>query len=131
MFQKGNVDKKTGKCCSGVRSYGSNDCWDFMDNNGIHWYSCDVSGNNGNQQYRFTEDGHIEVGSSEFRKKAKGTCMFMDPKGHVQKQSCSSLSGDSGIFEQIYSSAPEEWKLYQAEIARHRYASEFPDLLDN
>merc|ERR1712194_79950 len=39
MYQKGNVDKKTGTCCSGVRSYGSNDCWDFMDDHGIHWYS--------------------------------------------------------------------------------------------
>ena len=27
---------------------------------GLHWYSCDVSGQNGNQQYHLRDDGRLE-----------------------------------------------------------------------
>lgn len=122
-FQLGNVDRKTAKCCSGLRAYGSNDCLDYFDGSGPHWYSCDVTGQNGNQQYRLRKDGRIQHGESD--------CILMDKGGLLQQVPCESLNGEQGVFEKLFSFEPTEWQIYSQEIKLHRYAEELPDLPDN
>jgi len=119
LMQLGNVDRSSGKCCSGLRMYGGNDCLDYFDNSGPHWYSCDVSGQNMNQQYRFREDGRIIHGDSE--------CLLVDKWGSVRKKSCRELKEGEGVFQRLYEFEPKEFKIYRDEVARHRYAAELPD----
>lgn len=121
-LQRGNVDLKTGKCCSGIRAYGSNDCWDYFDGKGAHWYSCDVSGQNGNQQYRMTEDGHIERSNRE--------CVFISGQS-LQKKPCEDLQGDEGVWERVHEEESSEFKLYKEEVAKYNYAELMPDLPDD
>ncbi|CAJ1385013.1 unnamed protein product [Effrenium voratum] len=64
-LQLGNVDRSTGKCCSGLRIHGSNNCFDYFDKSGIHPYACDVMGRNMNQQYRLLEDGRLQKGDTD------------------------------------------------------------------
>lgn len=131
-FQQGNVDRDQagGKCCSGIRLANDNDCFDFFDGGGAHFYSCDVSGQNENQHYRFeTEgDGFRIVKSFEH----PHTCLYLDnPRQPVKKKLCTELAGDIGIWHIHNAEETPLWTLYQQEVAKHGYATEFPDLPDN
>merc|ERR1712129_637677 len=113
-MQLGNVDKETGKCCSGIRKYGANDCLDFQDAQGPHWYSCDVTGSNQNQQYRILESGMIV--------RADGSCLVVDAvKKKVKKAPCDGLRENQGVFEQIHVIEPKEYKIYETEWKKNQY----------
>mmetsp|Transcript_163683 Transcript_163683/g.524921 ORF Transcript_163683/g.524921 Transcript_163683/m.524921 type:complete len:754 (-) Transcript_163683:112-2373(-) len=126
LFQLGNVDQKTGTCCSGLRAYQSNDCWDFWDQHGVHWYPCDVAGSNGNQQYHILPDGRIVKGMD-------GECVYVDRgnKHEVRKKKCEELQDGEGIFEKVDTFEPTEYKIYKEEVERHRFAELLPDLPDD
>lgn len=129
-FQLGNVDrdKGGGKCCSGIRLVDSNDCMDYFDGRGSHFYSCDVSGNNMNQHYHFREDGRIVKGIDH-----PNTCLYLDhsPRQPLKKKNCDDLQPGEGVWEQIHSFEPLVFQTYKAEVAHHRYAEQFPSLPDN
>lgn len=130
-LQLGNVNRETGKCCSGIRHYGGNDCIDqFQESNGLHWYSCDVSGQNGNQQYHLRDDGRLEKMEPGTTRSAG--CIYIDAKKKkVAKRPCDELDNGVGIFEKAWEEEPQEFKIYKAELKRHRIEEEFPHLPDN
>merc|ERR1712217_764360 len=132
-LQLGNLDRSTGKCCSGIRAAGSNDCFDNLDARGPHWYSCDVTGQNMNQQFRLRSDGRIEVGPPESgrRRKNSGSCMVVNEKEKIEKKACKGLAGDEGVFQKISDAPSQEWGIYRDEITKHRYLQDFADLPDN
>lgn len=130
VFQQGNVDQDAhpGKCCSGIRQAQSNNCLDFFNENGANWYSCDLSGKNANQHYRFRKDGRIVKGIDNPK-----TCLYLKKEEHhaVQKKPCDELTGDVGIWERIHAKETRLYETYLSEVAKHGYAEEFPDLPDN
>jgi len=99
--------------------------WTFFDENGPNWYSCDISGQNLNQQYLLRSDGRIERSDHD--------CLLLqrEPDRPVKKKACKLLGADEGIFDTIHTFEPSEWQLYRKEVAKHRYAEEFPYLLDH
>lgn len=121
--QLGNVDRNTGKCCSGIRMYGNNDCLDHFDDQGPHWYSCDVTGQNTNQQYFLTSDGRIKRDGND--------CLYVDAAARKLKKKSCALVGEQGIFEKVNTFEPKEFELYKSELKKHRYAEELPNLPDN
>merc|ERR1711998_521224 len=101
-FQQGNVDREQnpGKCCSGIRVANDNDCLDYFNQNGANLYSCDVSGNNRNQHYRFRPhgDGFLIAKGMD----SPETCLFLESKHGraLQKKPCNSLQEGEGIWEE-------------------------------
>eukprot|EP00439_Symbiodinium_sp_Y106_P051636 s3466_g6.t2 len=79
FLQRGNVDRDTGSCCSGIRLHGTNDCFDYFDQSGPHPYSCDVMGRNMNQQYRLLEDGRLQKGDGDCVVSRSGGSLFLLP----------------------------------------------------
>merc|ERR1719350_1775874 len=93
-FQLGNLDQKSGTCCSGLRMYKSNDCWDAFVNGHLIQYSCDVSGGNLNQGYRMTGDGRIR------KTLGNGMCVTADgPIRALVLRPCSELKDGEGVWE--------------------------------
>eukprot|EP00928_Gymnodinium_smaydae_P033391 TRINITY_DN23929_c0_g2_i1.p1 TRINITY_DN23929_c0_g2~~TRINITY_DN23929_c0_g2_i1.p1 ORF type:complete len:596 (-),score=92.59 TRINITY_DN23929_c0_g2_i1:128-1915(-) len=123
QMQAGNLDPATGRCCSGLRNYGGNDCLDYVDSNGPHWYPCDVAGRNQNQQYRLLDSGQI--------RRKDGRCIVVSPEAKVAAVACDALLGDRGVFEKTFRFEPKEMKIYRAELQRHNIARDFPGLPDN
>ncbi|CAE8640353.1 unnamed protein product, partial [Polarella glacialis] len=123
-LQLGNIDRDTGKCCSGLRIAGTNDCWDAWNDNGPGRYSCDVSGSNANQYFRLRADGRIHKGIGE--------CVLPDAETKkLIKKPCSDLQDSEGIFEKIAVRQSQEYQIYLQELELHRWAEKFPDLPDN
>merc|ERR1712129_198476 len=104
QLQRGNVDKETGRCCSGIRKYGGNDCLDYVDQHGPHWYSCEASGNNLNQHYKITKEGWIRHQDSK--------CLVVDAKKqNVKEVNCMELAGGTGEFEEVNAIPSKEYEI--------------------
>jgi len=107
-------DERDGKCCSGIRLFGSNNCLDYVKGGIPMPYSCDITGNNRNQQYRWRANGKVEkaMDSTCFgRTKTKGKA--------VKLGSCE--MPDVGFYELWGPQEPLERNLYQQEIQRLGY----------
>ncbi|CAE7943973.1 gly-9, partial [Symbiodinium sp. KB8] len=125
FLQRGNVDRDTGSCCSGIRLHGTNDCFDYFDQSGPHPYSCDVMGRNMNQQYRLLEDGRLQKGDGDCVVSRSGGA------GTLELKKCDALSGNEGAFRIIERQEPREYELYREELAKYQWDKVFPDLPDN
>lgn len=120
-FQLGNVDKDTGKCCSGIRIHKTNDCFDYWDKDGPHPYACDTMGRNTNQWYKIRKDGRIDK---------MGRCMVA--QGHrVILKDCAKLAKNEGVFERLDNYPSREFRIYQRELQKYQWDKRFPDLPDN
>eukprot|EP00930_Biecheleria_cincta_P048041 TRINITY_DN33417_c0_g1_i1.p1 TRINITY_DN33417_c0_g1~~TRINITY_DN33417_c0_g1_i1.p1 ORF type:complete len:615 (-),score=81.40 TRINITY_DN33417_c0_g1_i1:18-1862(-) len=120
-FQLGNVDSNTGKCCSGIRIHGTNDCLDYFDQQGPHPYSCDTMGRNQNQLYKIRKDGRIQKGSQ---------CIAAQNHRVILK-SCADLAENEGVFERFAPHPSQEFDIYQKELQTYRWDKRFPNLPDD
>jgi len=119
IFHFGNRDpKKGGRCCSGIREWNTLECFDRLDPTGPLPYYCDVTGNNGNQQWWMREDGRIEHGND-------GRCLG------IAKSSSTSLAPvsceDAPRFEQADKFPPPETQMYRDAVKRYGYTDDMPD----
>ncbi|CAK0800227.1 unnamed protein product [Prorocentrum cordatum] len=120
VVQLGNQDQeeKGGKCCSGIRMFGSNDCLDYVKDGVPHTYSCDVTGRNTNQHYRWRPDGTIEKGLGPSK-----TCFGKPMAGLLSKKvavgSCDPAA--AGQYEMWGDKVPHERELYESEVRRLGY----------
>lgn len=121
-FHVANIDSATGECCSGIRFFASNQCFDYVDRNGLHGYSCDITGKNLNQLYHFRADGRIQKGMRE--------CLFVLEDKTIGLRPCHALTEDQGVFEQVDAYEPEVFSIYTSELAKLGYEEEFPNLPD-
>jgi len=94
------------QCCSGLRQWGSNNCWDYADEEGrVHNYLCDVTGQNGHQQWRMDHLKRIVQGD--------GTRCLKEESNHLVLRAC---GPDSGTWEEILPFEPVEARLYREEL---------------
>lgn len=95
------------RCCSGLRRWSSNMCLDYADGGGaVHTYLCDVTGQNGNQQWRFERGkGQIMHGS--------GQSLVADGS-NVRRQRVS----EAQFWEEIDEFEPVEATLYREGLKR-------------
>lgn len=122
-LQLGNVDRLTGKCCSGLRLHVTNNYFDFFDSKGgIHMYSCDVMGRNMNQQYQLQQDGRLQKGEQD--------CIVAQ-ENRVSLKPCADLQPNEGIFRKIEPQETKEYQVYRRELAKDQWDSKFPALPDN
>jgi len=123
-FQLGNLDVGLHRCCSGIRLVGKDDCFDHVDSAGVHFYACDVSGNNRNQRWTLRDDGRI-VHKDE-------TCLASTNTGNGPKlvEGSCATEGDGGVFSKIYAHTTKEWDVYQMEVATNEYREKLVGLPD-
>jgi len=131
-FQRANLDKKTRKCCSGIRIADSVNCFDYFDEGkrSLNVYSCDVTGNNDNQQWRFRGDGRIQHGAV-----GDVDCLFAEKVGKdrhwLRMKKCRELAANEGIFEESHHQETLAARIYQEELEKHQWDKQFPRLPDN
>lgn len=105
------------RCCSGLRRWASNMCLDYADGGGsVHTYLCDVTGQNGNQQWRFQRDlGQILHGN--------GQSLVVEGTKVLQRQ-----RNLQQVWEEIDEFEPVEATLYREGIKREGLSDPaFPD----
>mmetsp|Transcript_23111 Transcript_23111/g.72744 ORF Transcript_23111/g.72744 Transcript_23111/m.72744 type:complete len:580 (+) Transcript_23111:123-1862(+) len=108
LFHWANRAQGARRCCSGLRRWGTDKCLDFVDGNGrVNVYPCDITGSNGNQQYRRGPEGRIEHGD--------GRCLARRPEGLPGLVPCAGL-GEGGRWQEINAFEPEEAKLYREQL---------------
>eukprot|EP00440_Ansanella_granifera_P000015 gb/GFBE01000016.1/.p1 GENE.gb/GFBE01000016.1/~~gb/GFBE01000016.1/.p1 ORF type:complete len:704 (+),score=101.73 gb/GFBE01000016.1/:1-2112(+) len=113
------------QCCSGIRFWSTDLCFDFADSAGVHTYLCDVTGQNANQQYlRREEDERILHQSWHAH---GGMCLAPSRKDDGQGfplglTPCNALKGEQGRWEEIDAFEPIDTRLYKDEIRREGLA---------
>jgi len=132
-FQRANLDKHTKKCCSGIRIADSVNCLDYWNDQRrmLTVYSCDVTGLNGNQQWRFRGDGRIQHG--EF---GDFDCLYVEKAkenrhAQLRMKKCSKLAAHEGIFEEHEHKEPVATRIYQGELKKYHWDKQFPSLPDD
>jgi glycosyltransferase involved in cell wall biosynthesis len=110
------AQRKTPKCCSGIREWNALECLDTIDAHGPTAYQCDVTGKNRNQQYIFDNEDRI--------RHQGGKCLNPDAsRGKLVAGDC-----DKGArWEQIEGFVPEETDLYHEAVRRLGYSEDSPD----
>jgi len=131
-LQRANLDKRTKKCCSGIRVADSVNCFDYFDGDRriLNVYSCDVTGNNDNQQWRFRGDGRIQHGAV-----GDVDCLYAEKtsRDHAQlrMKKCRELAATEGVFKESEHQEPLAARIYKEELEKHQWDQHFPSLPDN
>lgn len=102
------------RCCSGLRQFGSNLCLDFADQKHVvHGYLCDVTGQNGNQQWKSeaANDGLMRI-------KHDGKCLVSKGANNVQLVRCEGGKNLWELWQEIDHSEPVETVLYKDQIRK-------------
>eukprot|EP00929_Paragymnodinium_shiwhaense_P059851 TRINITY_DN29943_c0_g2_i1.p1 TRINITY_DN29943_c0_g2~~TRINITY_DN29943_c0_g2_i1.p1 ORF type:complete len:661 (+),score=126.89 TRINITY_DN29943_c0_g2_i1:152-2134(+) len=107
--------RKQEPCCSGIRQWRALECFDRLDANGPFAYACDLVGSNGNQQYRFDDEGRIVHFS--------GQCVSTGEGNALQSAACDSATR----WEQIETFEPAETKLYYKLVRDLNLPEDGPD----
>lgn len=107
FWHLGNVDRRTGTCCSGLRAWNSEQCFQGGERNskgatGI----CEVSGRNTIQHWSLHEDGQL---------RRRERCMGPGEKDHsLSEAPCLSFRSRGGArFTKVHAKVPIETELYQ------------------
>jgi len=109
FWHLGNVDRRTGACCSGFRAWNTEQCFQGASGTGI----CEITGTNMMQQWRLTSDGLLQH--------TNGRCVGSVKGSHEVKEGpCISLrSGGGGKFSKVATRVPLERELYEKAMAEH------------
>eukprot|EP00927_Polykrikos_kofoidii_P001569 TRINITY_DN10598_c0_g2_i2.p1 TRINITY_DN10598_c0_g2~~TRINITY_DN10598_c0_g2_i2.p1 ORF type:complete len:592 (+),score=95.92 TRINITY_DN10598_c0_g2_i2:227-2002(+) len=113
-----NQEKKGLGCCSGIRGWNTQYCFDRLDEDGPLAYACGVTGGNNDQRYSIRADGKIHHDSEADR------CLT-DNDRDVKPGRNSCLVAT--IWEQINKTSPEETRLYHEAVKRLGLKDDAPD----
>jgi len=113
FWHLGNVNRKTGRCCSGLRAWNTEQCFQGVIGKGKAGTGiCEVTGRNGQQVWALTEDGQL---------KSRDRCMGPgDKDGTLTEAPCISFRSKGGArFTKQAVRVPIETELYQKAQREH------------
>jgi len=111
FWHLGNRNKKTGKCCGGLRAWNTDQCFEGTHGSAIGkaiTAICELSGSSNAQKWSLLDDGRI---------KQHGTCLGVRD-GELFVEPCSSWQSGH-IFEKAAATEPLETRLYRKAQADH------------
>mmetsp|Transcript_15535 Transcript_15535/g.33722 ORF Transcript_15535/g.33722 Transcript_15535/m.33722 type:complete len:785 (+) Transcript_15535:300-2654(+) len=119
FWHLGNVNRKTGRCCSGLRAWNTDQCFEEATKTGI----CDITGRHPGQAWTLTGDGQL---------RRHDRCLGLAPDGKsLSEAPCAAFRAKGGgrftkqaakvpVETQLYRSAmkenPEDYKLLNAQL---------------
>mmetsp|Transcript_108431 Transcript_108431/g.248536 ORF Transcript_108431/g.248536 Transcript_108431/m.248536 type:complete len:553 (+) Transcript_108431:26-1684(+) len=102
-WRKSNRQVASGQCCSGISVAEVDNCWDYIDGSrGVHYYGCDITGQNGNQQYRL-QDGLLH-------KDLTKRCLVVQ-NGYLMEDDCVAAR-EKHTFSTIDAKEPRPYQIY-------------------
>eukprot|EP00928_Gymnodinium_smaydae_P019820 TRINITY_DN17631_c0_g1_i1.p1 TRINITY_DN17631_c0_g1~~TRINITY_DN17631_c0_g1_i1.p1 ORF type:complete len:736 (-),score=41.86 TRINITY_DN17631_c0_g1_i1:250-2457(-) len=104
FWHLGNRHRRSGKCCSGLRAWNTDQCLQGAEGT----YICEISGAIAMQEWALSHDGRL-VHKTHTGKVCLGSGGVF---GHLSQKSCDTFVGDNGRFTKESAREPLETQLY-------------------
>merc|ERR1719203_510875 len=112
FWHLGNINRRSGRCCSGLRAWNTEQCFQGVEGRGNAGTSiCEVTGRNDMQHWALTEDGQL---------RRRDRCLGVGSGNKLIESPCISFrSKGGGRFTKQASRVPIETQLYKKAQLEH------------